>query len=804
MKAKRITMLFRLPLMVGMVTLSSASAQQANTTEWNADPMTPGNWSDATWTAGVPVADSLAGILNGGTVSVTAATSILEQLHLGGNSTLDLGVMLEVAGTNAVAEIIDPPTPAVPATGVIVNAGTLNVNAGGDLKVNTGGDFVIGKDGVGLLTLAADGAITTNRSLNLGSGGTGTATFTQTGGTLTHTGEDFKVGGWGAVGVLNISGGDLVVNQLRMSFGSNDASTVNQTGGAVTANGANGTVVLGWDGTAGGNATYNLSGGTLTTNNRIRMGVGINGPRTHLFNQTGGDVYVGGGGTASNGRIDIGERAANTCTYSITGGSLTTEGRILVGYTNDGTGILNMGGDASVNLFGVFVGNNSTNTGTVGISGDAQVIIGEFEVRNGSVTQNGELSDLFVNTRLYVGTSQTLTQTATFTLANGDLNLPGTNIIGNSNTGNANLNIEGGNLTTTGRLRVGVGKSDGTLTPTNLVNQTGGSVSIIGRLDIGENPGPTNIYQISGGSLTATGNVLVGYFSNGTGTFTVGGTAEVNVPNVVMGENGGTNTTGTKGTVNLLGGTLTTSQIKVGLGATADQTLILNGGTIKAKTDGATLIAGNVTTASLQSGGITFDSNGFTVGTDAIMTGPGGLTKTGAGTLTVNNIQAYTGDTKVREGTLKLTQPYLADNGDVYLYTGAVLDLTHAVATTDTIRTLYIDDVPQPVKSYGGTGSGADTELDALMAGNSKLQTTSAGVSIPAVITSITVSGATATITMTGAPASTYVCKFSDDLVTPFAPIATVPAIITTDGSGHASFTVDASAASRFYIVGQD
>jgi autotransporter-associated beta strand protein len=387
---------------------------------------------------------------------------------------------------------------------------------------------------------------------------------------------------------------------------------------------------------------------------------------------------------------------------------------------------------------------------------------------------------------------------------NAVVNVKGINL-GNPGSTNTPLTasgivkMSGGTINSTDRIRLRTLPAANT----NLFDQTGGIVNCTNRVDIGEGTSAanSNIYQISGGSLNMTGGdkrILVGYGNGGTGTFTMSGTAAVDA-NLVLAE-GAT----AIGTVNLNGGTLTTSEVKVGTGVAADQILNLNGVTIKARTDAATLIAGNITTASLQSGGVTFDSNGFSVSTAAIMTGPGGLTKTGAGTLTVNSVQAYTGDTKVTEGTLKLTQPYLADNGDVYLYTGTVLDLTYAVAGTDTIRTLFIDDVPQPVKTYGGTGTGADAELETLMTGNSRLQTTSAGETTPPVITSITVSGATATITMTGAPATTYVCKFSDDLVTPFAPIATIPAIITTDGGGNASFTVDASVARRFYIVGED
>jgi autotransporter-associated beta strand protein len=804
MKAKRNPLLWSLPFVVTIV-LNHAVAQQESTTVWNGDFETPGNWADETWSNGVPVADSLAGILNGGTVNVTAATPILEQLHLSGGSTLNVGAVLEVAGTNAVPAVVDPPSSAIPATGVIVNAGALNVNAGGDLKMNTGGVLMIGKDATGNLNLLANGFITTDLEVQVGSGGTsGAGTLTQSGGTLTHTASLFKVGPDTSVGQFNISGGTATINSLRLKFGGNIAgqsSTFNQTGGVVNFTGE---TAIGWDTVA--NATYNLSDGTITTNNRLRVGVSNKGDATRscIFNQTGGEVNV-------TGRIDIGDSTPSSVVnvYDMSGGTLTTTSQVQVGAFGNASGILRFRGTADATLAGMYVGTNATNTGTVTFQDDAVSSITNLEIRNGSVTQSGESSQVDATNRFFVGSSD-VTKTAvsgTYTLADGTLNLFGTdNRVGTNVTTSATLNIEGGMLTSNSRLRVGVGKSDGTLTPTNLVNQTGGSVSIFGRLDLGEFPGPTNIYQISGGSLTATSSVLVGYFSDGTGTFTVSGTAEVNVPSVVMGENAGTIVTGTKGTVNLLGGTLTTNQIKVGNGLTTGQTLILNGGTIKARSGGTTaLIAGNVTTASLLAGGITFDTEWPDSNTAAVMTGPGGLTKKGIGTLTVNNVQAYTGATRVEEGTLRLTQPYLADNGDVYLKTGAVLDLTYAEAATDTIGTLHIDGVPQPVGTYGGTGTGAATELDLLMIGNGMLNATSSGAPAePPVITSITVAGGNATITISGSPNTSYICRFSDDLATPFAPIATNPETITTNGTGEATFSVDASVGRRFYVVGEE
>lgn len=721
MKAKRIPMFWSLPIVAGFLTLTSAQGQQTSTTEWNvtpADPVIPGDWSVGPWTAGVPTTDSLAGILNGDTVSVNAGTvTDLEQILVSGNSTLNISALIGTQGTNSIPAVVDPPSPAVPATGFFVGTGTLNLNASGQLVVNGGGNFTIGQAGAGVLNLKPDGYVETDRIVILGTTG-GSAVINQTGGGFTHTGTNFRLGANNGPATYNLSEGSLDLNFLQMAFGSNAPATMNQSGGDVTI--TSGETAIGWDGKEGGNATYNLSGGTFTAMvARMRIGIGLNGPRTHVFNQTGG--------TVSAFKIEIGEKIVSDSTYAISGGELTVASipSIIVGSNSDGFGKLDISGTAIVNVKGINLGNGTTASGTVTVSG--------------------------------------------------------------------------GTINSTDRIRL----RTGTVASTNLFDQTGGTVNCTNRIDIGDGASAvnSNIFRISGGSLNMTGGdkrILVGFGNGGTGSFTMSGSAAVDA-NVVLAE-GAT----AIGTVNLNGGTLTTSEVKVGTGVAASQILNLNGVTIKARTDAATLIAGNVTTTSLQSGGVIFDSNGFSVSTSAVMTGPGGLTKTGTGSLTVDSVQAYTGDTRVTQGTLKLTQPYLADNGDVYLYTGTVLDLTYAVAGTDTIRTLFIDDVPQPVRSYGGTGSGADAELETLMTGNSRLQTTTAAVTVPPAIISITVSGATATITMSGAPATTYVCKFSDDLVTPFAPIATVPAIITTDGSGNASFTVDASVARRFYIVGED
>jgi autotransporter-associated beta strand protein len=100
----------------------------------------------------------------------------------------------------------------------------------------------------------------------------------------------------------------------------------------------------------------------------------------------------------------------------------------------------------------------------------------------------------------------------------------------------------------------------------------------------------------------------------------------------------------------------------------------------------------------------------------------GGLTKQGTSKLTLTGTNTYTGDTVVQNGTLSLSPTvaggYLADGADVKLTTGAVLDLNTSV--TDTIRSLYIDNVQKASGIWGALLSGAAHE-SALITGSGKL-----------------------------------------------------------------------------------
>jgi autotransporter-associated beta strand protein len=118
--------------------------------------------------------------------------------------------------------------------------------------------------------------------------------------------------------------------------------------------------------------------------------------------------------------------------------------------------------------------------------------------------------------------------------------------------------------------------------------------------------------------------------------------------------------TGITGTINLDGGTLATGSLaETNTAAGAITSLInFNGGTLKARANNASFMtAAGIDTAKVLSNGAIIDTNGFNITIakalteDESSTG-GGLTKLGAGTLTLSANNGYTGGTTVTAGTL--------------------------------------------------------------------------------------------------------------------------------------------------------
>jgi len=139
---------------------------------------------------------------------------------------------------------------------------------------------------------------------------------------------------------------------------------------------------------------------------------------------------------------------------------------------------------------------------------------------------------------------------------------------------------------------------------------------------------------------------------------------------------------------------------------------------------------------SVQPNGTPSAGQTFTAGTlDGMISGPGGLTKHGDGTLVLSNaLDSYAGDTHILTaptatsavgpglGMLSLSNAILADGRDLYMSaTRTALNLSFG--GTDTIRSFFIDGAPQATGTWGATGSGAAHE-SALITGSGFLNVT--------------------------------------------------------------------------------
>ncbi len=221
-------------------------------------------------------------------------------------------------------------------------------------------------------------------------------------------------------------------------------------------------------------------------------------------------------------------------------------------------------------------------------------------------------------------------------------------VLGYNTNGNGAYNLSGTGNLSSGAIFIG---EDGTGTFT----QSGGSVvTNVDPLYIGDDPSGVGTYALSGTSSSlSTGADYVGV--NGTGTFTQsGGTFTTNGNLIHVGL-----TSTANGTYNLNGGTLTTSGVVGGSGAS---TFNFNGGTLQASVNNVALVSG-ITTVNVRNGGAIIDTNGLSVSmgqslTHSAINGDnatdGGLTKNGAGTLTLSAVNTYTGGTTISAGTLTL------------------------------------------------------------------------------------------------------------------------------------------------------
>ena len=503
-------------------------------------------------------------------------------------------------------------------------------------------------------------------------------------------------------GIATADGGQAQDNHVTMSGGSVGEHLIGgyvQNGsGAATGN----SVIFN-----GGSVTENVYGGRSVNgpaqNNSVTMTNGsanwLLGGYSDSGDVSGNSVNVSGG-TLSGG-VNGGETTSGNATGNSVDFSNVTATYVQGGYSGSGSATGNSlalhSGTVQNNAFGGYVDS------------------GSGEASDNSVTFNGGS----VTNNIYGGMSAAgLAQNNSVTMTNGSANwlLGGYSDSGDV-SGNS-VNVSGGTLT-----GVSGGESNSGSATGNIVSISGGTVQSNvngGFVASGSGKATGNIVNISGnadlsGAVVAggsspdgdafTGNtlnknsdaavniarnfasVIFGYSgtanigeldSTPTGSALSGVTVNTNANNVsfdgVISGSGSITKTGA-GTL-ILSGTNTYSggtTISAGTLSIGSDTNI-GSGTNTIGNKGTLLLSGNGTytndwTLSGAGSAIATDNNNTLSG---VLSGNGGLTKTGAGTLTLSGTNTYTGMTTVRSGTLALGSDLTSNQ--LTLYGGTVFD----------------------------------------------------------------------------------------------------------------------------------
>jgi fibronectin-binding autotransporter adhesin len=268
------------------------------------------------------------------------------------------------------------------------------------------------------------------------------------------------------------------------------------------------------------------------------------------------------------------------------------------------------------------------------------------------------------------------TASAIYSTATG-YSTPSRFIIGLGNPGIASLTLNGsaGTLAFGGDSfglanYVGVDGGTGTLTiNAGTISLTNGA-NAGGHLFVGANAGGTlstgTVVVNPGGTLNAGTRILLGVNRAGnSGTLTInGGSVVIGSGTSADADRGHLYMANTSGnaTLNLDGGTLSLSRFNTSGGGANTRTINFNGGTIQARVNDATFLTGTLA-GGINAGGAIFDTNGFNITVSSPLlhhptlgaTPDGGLTKNGAGTLTLSsNASTFTGNVAVNGGTLSL------------------------------------------------------------------------------------------------------------------------------------------------------
>lgn len=687
-------------------------------------------------------------------VGASSSATTRAEYHMNGG-TLDLNNLTLALGLSANgATLITGLVSQV--SGTITNVGKLDLGAftfgpgrgiynlsGGSIYIGSGGivsDSALYNISLGGGTVGAYAGWSSSLNLTL-SGSNGPVTFDTAGNNINLTGTIAGPGGFKVIGggILELGGantftGDMIVNAGTLQFdtaGSSAGVLRLASGATVSLNFGGNYIVAGFNtnGVALPNGTYNtgnLPGFILGTGNLLVQGV-----------STG--LWTGSG--ANNDWSTAGNWDHNVLPIFPIG--LTFAGNTRLHNTNDLAGVSanSITFDSSSAAF-ILEGNSLGLNGNIAFNGNPGVPVTQtlnlplvpaanFNVdtpANGNLLINGDIAA--VNNTLFKVGGGTLTMNGNNTLAGFDAD-GGTNVI----TGNTTV-------TGTGPSRAYVANGDyvggsvGTL-----VIQTGASFAVNGSFAdayvVGRDTGVGRIVQNGGTFDFNPANQTYMFIAAGNNASTRG---EYDMNGGVLNMNGKTLGVGlgvnvaVTGVVNQVSGVITNvgqifldsffssgysiynlsgGNLYLGSGGITVQAgggykIYLGGGTVAAQASWSSAL--NMTLTG-NNGPVTFNPAGNTILLSGVLSGSGGLTVSGGGTLELSSANSYKGTTLVNQGTLKL-DAINTGSGALKLASGTTLNLNFS--GTMMVTGFSTNNVSLPLGTYNAanlagfiTGAGA-------------------------------------------------------------------------------------------------
>lgn len=593
----------------GMGTLTLANADNyTGTTTLTSGTLSLGNkavfgTSAVAWSAvSTSASTDLSGankITNNGTLTGSSTFT--------GSNNIELGGTFTATGSRTITNNIATATGTLTLSGSTIGlsssatTNTLTFAGSGNTMVSA----VLQNNGTGGTATAGNLAYTGGGKLTLANTNTYTGTTAVSNGTLALTGA-------GA-----ISSGSTITVSSTGNLTTSGSGTI--TGATTSLTDTGGTVTLSTANTYGGNTTIN------GTNALLQIGASSS-PTV---------------GTPTSGAIGTGTLILGTANLQAVGGAQTLANNITfnnaANYTISGSNNLTLNGNLSWNGSQTMTVTNSGTTtfgGTLSLRNDASLAQRSFTLSGtGNVNLNGSIVNGSSGNGIVV-----INDTGTTTL-NGNNSYSGSTTIGDA-THNSTVILGNANALGYGGVS--------TVNSSTTVN-SGSTLDLNGQVGINE-PITLNGTGIGGnGALINSNTGTAAVISNGFAALGIAtaGTGYTDGTYSLMFSGGGG--TGAAGTATIVGGVVTSVQVtSSGSGYTSNPTASLPGTagtptTVAAFNTSASSINLNTTSSIGGAGDITVN---------AYVSGGGGLTKVGAGTLNLSSTNTYTGATNVSAGTL--------------------------------------------------------------------------------------------------------------------------------------------------------